>query len=101
MNLIARETYYGGSSINFSGVGGGTALFEWPGDRALFETYDPADYGTPFSFVFAAMGVPEPETWALFILGFGLIGAAMRRQRLAAAKSGQYGLLSQADNIND
>jgi choice-of-anchor A domain-containing protein len=29
-------------------------------------------------------GVPEPETWALMIVGFGLIGATMRRRRGAA-----------------
>jgi len=29
--------------------------------------------------------VPEPATWALMILGFGLTGAAMRRRRLALA----------------
>jgi hypothetical protein len=26
-------------------------------------------------------GVPEPETWALMILGFGLVGGAMRRRQ--------------------
>jgi len=29
-------------------------------------------------------GVPEPSTWALLILGFGLTGAAMRRRVLAS-----------------
>ncbi|OYW46159.1 MAG: hypothetical protein B7Z08_01450 [Sphingomonadales bacterium 32-68-7] len=29
--------------------------------------------------------VPEPETWALMILGFGLIGGAMRRRRGSVA----------------
>jgi hypothetical protein len=28
-----------------------------------------------------ASGVPEPATWALTILGFGLVGGVMRRQR--------------------
>lgn len=27
--------------------------------------------------------VPEPATWAMLILGFGLVGATMRRRRLA------------------
>jgi len=26
-------------------------------------------------------GVPEPESWALLVAGFGLLGAAMRRRR--------------------
>jgi hypothetical protein len=29
--------------------------------------------------------VPEPSTWALLILGFGVVGGAMRRRRLYAA----------------
>jgi hypothetical protein len=37
-----------------------------------------AGFGGDVSFALAA--VPEPTTWALFILGFGLIGGAMRRR---------------------
>ncbi len=29
----------------------------------------------------ADAGVPEPSTWAMMILGFGLAGAAVRRRR--------------------
>ena len=29
-------------------------------------------------------GVPEPATWAMLIAGFGLVGAILRRRRLAA-----------------
>jgi hypothetical protein len=29
----------------------------------------------------AAGGVPEPTTWALFVVGLGGIGAALRRRR--------------------
>ena len=32
-----------------------------------------------------AGGVPEPASWAMLIAGFGLVGATMRRRRLAAA----------------
>ena len=28
-----------------------------------------------------AAGVPEPSTWALFVLGFGILGTAMRQRR--------------------
>ena len=38
-----------------------------------------------FSATFAG-GVPEPATWALMILGFGAVGAAMRRKQQVAAK---------------
>jgi PEP-CTERM motif len=30
-------------------------------------------------------GVPEPSSWAMLIAGFGLVGAGMRRRRVAAA----------------
>jgi hypothetical protein len=29
--------------------------------------------------------IPEPHTWAMLIAGFGLVGAVMRRRRLAVA----------------
>lgn len=35
--------------------------------------------GTDFSNVM--LGVPEPSTWAMMLLGFGLVGALVRRQR--------------------
>lgn len=38
-----------------------------------------------FTWSIAADGVPEPSTWALSILGFGLAGAVLRRRSLAAA----------------
>jgi hypothetical protein len=43
----------------------------------------------PLSGVVGAAGsVPEPETWTLALLGVGLMGAAMRRRRLAAQPAG-------------
>jgi hypothetical protein len=35
----------------------------------------------PFSFTFGA--VPEPATWMTMVVGFGLLGAALRRRRVA------------------
>jgi hypothetical protein len=35
-------------------------------------------------FVPAMAGVPEPSAWALLILGFGAVGAGLRRQRALA-----------------
>jgi len=48
----------------------------------------PFDFDTlkQASFNFAAVsGVPEPATWAEFILGFGAIGVALRRRRSQTA----------------
>lgn len=42
-------------------------------------------------FGIAIQAVPEPGTWAMMILGFGLVGGAMRR-RAASAKAARVGL---------
>lgn len=43
-------------------------------------------YGLNELRVFGVAGaVPEPQSWALLIAGFGLVGAAMRRKALVAA----------------
>jgi hypothetical protein len=42
-----------------------------------------ADFGVDRVFVTAA--VPEPGTWAMMLLGFGAIGASMRRRRRVSA----------------
>ena len=34
---------------------------------------------------FAVAGVPEPQNWAMMIVGFGLMGGALRRRRNVAA----------------
>ncbi|MFZ4688165.1 MAG: PEPxxWA-CTERM sorting domain-containing protein [Polymorphobacter sp.] len=45
----------------------------------------PASYFDNVTLGAGAGGVPEPASWALLIAGFGLTGAAMRRQRAVAA----------------
>lgn len=69
----------------------GTAGFQFAatssitGGVPLYGTLD----GTPFlvvdRFVDIPGGVPEPATWAMLILGFGLVGTAARRRRPATA----------------
>ena len=36
-------------------------------------------------FINSAMAVPEPDSWVMLIVGFGLMGATMRRRRAVAA----------------
>jgi hypothetical protein len=40
-------------------------------------------YDATFSATIAASAVPEPASWAMMIGGFGLIGAALRRRKVA------------------
>jgi hypothetical protein len=42
------------------------------------------DFGNG-GFARVAEGIPEPAAWALMIAGFGLVGAAARRQRTMTA----------------
>ena len=45
-----------------------------------------ASYGGFFTLTEATPAVPEPATWAMMLLGFGVIGAAMRRKRAPQPK---------------
>ena len=62
------------SSFVATNTGPQTLAFEF---RGLGVTA--ADFAVDRVFVTAA--VPEPGTWAMMLLGFGVIGAAMRRRR--------------------
>jgi PEP-CTERM motif len=37
-----------------------------------------------YNYAFKVAGVPEPQSWAMLIAGFGLVGATLRRRRMAA-----------------
>ncbi len=72
-----------GGYCNWTPVGvafAGTAYSIDFGGTADLTGYDNITFGsdTPGN-----PGVPEPATWALLIAGFGLVGAAARRRRLA------------------
>jgi hypothetical protein len=55
----------------------------WPRDPLTQGVAGVSDFA-PDNDVFKASFVPEPATWALLIAGFGTIGMAARRRRLAA-----------------
>lgn len=62
-------------TINFDAAGGETLSF------AALGTSD--SYGGYIDDVSLTAAVPEPATWALMILGFGLVGGVMRRRGTA------------------
>lgn len=65
---IITSTVAGLQTLTINGVSGGNA-----------------SYSGTVNFIPAAGGVPEPATWGMLILGFGAIGAAMRRRNALSA----------------
>ena len=72
--------FVAGDGLNPQGLGGqcGNGSFS---HNCIQSTYTLTYTYTPFG------AVPEPETWAMMLLGFGAIGFAMRRQRRCAMHS--------------
>lgn len=88
----------GGLSVDFSGLaGGGINGFRLSGINvnAGVDPYDANAFVTGLTFASAGkvsisqvpltveIGVPEPATWAMMILGLGALGAVARRRRAA------------------
>lgn len=54
-----------------------------PGDYGAFESQWQMGTVTQVVTGLRAPPVPEPSTWAMMILGFGLVGGALRRRQLS------------------
>ena len=67
------------------GSGGGAGGGGTGGESTPPSTNTPPTGGTPPGPVVAA--VPEPSTWAMLMIGMGLIGGIMRRRRSNAGKT--------------
>ncbi len=55
-----------------------------PGQQIVGATF--ASTGNSFEFDNLASGVPEPAAWGMMILGFALVGGALRRRPSASTK---------------
>ncbi|MEP3224711.1 MAG: PEPxxWA-CTERM sorting domain-containing protein [Parasphingorhabdus sp.] len=80
-----------GPSSNPGGVpggigGGGPGTFNNP-QTPVDDT--PGEENPPMEEPPIMSAVPEPVTWAMFILGFGMIGTALRRRKSTKAASNQ------------
>ena len=51
------------------------------GVNGAFTAFSGAEVGSPGSIASAVSPVPEPESYALMLAGFGLLGAVLRRRR--------------------
>lgn len=94
------ELTNGVGAFNMEGAGlatGGTALFDknfatlWAPNlltvldfNAFKDNPSPAFRDNMASWLGASSAVPEPSTWAMMILGFGLVGSSIRRRSTGA-----------------
>lgn len=53
-------------------------------------TDDESSANYTVTYTYDPGGVPEPSTWAMMLLGFGAIGASIRRRRVVVAKSNAH-----------
>lgn len=82
-----------GTTLNLNGSWQQNAAFVWnsgSNTKAVLSLTDTNTSGPFNDFVltdiaFTGAAVPEPESWALMILGFGLAGAALRQRRTVSA----------------
>jgi hypothetical protein len=95
--LLATSTFYAGTGVQAGGAYGGywidpelskIAYSVGPGSYAFTITGDgagglPAGFGVRLDSA-VSPGVPEPATWGLMLVGFGGLGALMRRGRRLA-----------------
>jgi len=71
----------GGIVVTPPGPGGGGTVVTPPGEKPPGDIFPPR----PSELVVPPPAVPEPGTWAMMLLGFGLMGWSLRRDRVHRA----------------
>ena len=76
-----------GSSTGFFGAGEVHAIIRFSGTFNSISFTDTSEdwHGYTVGIGDVAGAIPEPATWGMMIAGFGLVGASLRRRRLAVA----------------
>jgi hypothetical protein len=69
---LAATTTFANKSFATLGINPGEYVFTTPSDTVTLR------------FIAAPGPVPEPATWAMMLVGFGMIGAAVRRRQRTA-----------------
>lgn len=75
---IAAQNTFAGSSLASLGLTAGRYVYRSSGDTITINVAD------------AATAVPEPAGWATMILGFGVVGSAIRRRRPRIGATAAY-----------
>ncbi|MCG2633003.1 PEP-CTERM sorting domain-containing protein [Bradyrhizobium sp. WYCCWR 13023] len=82
--IVAEDFAIGTSDPNYSPsntgtIGGGPYYAAYNGTSALLQDWPLGPYYTNYAFM--VVGVPEPSTWAMLMLGFAGIGLMFHRRR--------------------
>lgn len=94
VNNTGYDFFTGPGSRNPDGTAHARVQSNWAPDTSLVSFEDlfngPFHYNDlSFSFTntfSAPAGVPEPSTWAMMLLGFGFVGAALRHRRKVSVR---------------
>lgn len=75
-------------TVNVAGASDGVAFAGWQHTSAIgrIDIVNASDNGFVIaaqSGLFQTAAIPEPSTWAMLIMGFGAVGATLRRRRRA------------------
>lgn len=84
---IFAQLNIGGTALGFTQYGG-PDLFTIVNDKPVFNfgTFNLSSITSgPAQITIAAGAVPEPTTWGMMILGFGMIGGAVRSRKVRTA----------------
>ena len=79
--LVAPTTASFIGFVSTTGILSATVASVQPTSGFLWPTVDNLTLAAPRA---VTPGVPEPATWAMMIVGFGLVGGAMRRRAVSA-----------------
>ena len=64
----------------FQFIGSGNNFVAQQSGALSLGYFDSNNFDNSGQITFNILGVPEPATWALMIMGFGMVGGAMRRR---------------------
>ena len=82
-SVVSGNAALNGYIASYSGAGYASRLTGYgPVNRSITFITETGKYGTNRAHQsFAIAGVPEPATWSMMIMGFGMMGAMARRSR--------------------
>ncbi|MFQ3666431.1 MAG: PEPxxWA-CTERM sorting domain-containing protein [Sphingomonadaceae bacterium] len=84
---VGNFTYHATRELAFAASSAFSTQFLVPagGSQVSFYIFDPKISDNVEGVSLGIAAIPEARTWAMLIVGFGLVGAAMRRRRGAVA----------------